>query len=134
MINRIQFKDFSMLELSETERMWASALHLSILLNFAFPLLGILTPIGIWYHHREQFPFVHSQARELLNLAIFNIAFSICFFTLSIPLVYFLPWLTFPFALVGLVYFPLFLLPFWAAYNVYQGADFKYPLPFRIFK
>lgn len=134
MIESLKFSDFNQLDVSEHERMWATALHLAPLLNFTFPLLGILAPLGIWYHHKDESSFIRTQARELANLIIIGIALGILGTCLVVPMLYFLPWFSYFFAFAGVLALPGVLLPFWAAYNVYQGKEFQYPLPIRIFK
>ena len=73
MFQSIQLTNFTQVEIPEEERLWAAALHLAPLLNFVFPLLGFLTPIGIWYHHRENSEFIRDQGKELLNYILCGI-------------------------------------------------------------
>ncbi len=134
MIDTLKFTQFTKLDVSEEERLWACALHLSPLLNFFFPLLGILTPIGIWYHHKDHSEYIRSQARELLNLFLIGLILGVATTCLVIPMIYFLPWFAYFFAFAGVLALPGLLLPFWGAYNAYQGHDFQYPLPLRFFK
>lgn len=134
MIDTMKLTHFMKLELTEDEKLWASALHLSPLLNLAFPLLGILTPIGIWYHHRESSAYIRAQARELANLIVLGLVLGLLSAFLIGPMLYFLPWSRFLLAFAGVLALPGLLLPLWGAFNTFQGHDFRYPLPFRLFK
>ena len=134
MFDPIQFKDFAQTQVPEEEKLWAAALHLAPLLNFVFPLLGIMTPIGIWYHHQEKSAFIKDQAKELLNYFLFTLIIGVVMLCMSVPMLLLLPWLAAPFAFVGILFLPLALMPFWAAFNVYQGSLFRYPTPFRFLK
>ncbi len=134
MIDTMKFTHFMKLEISEDEKIWATALHLSPLLNLAFPLLGILTPIGIWYHHRESSPYIRTQARELANLILLGIVLGLIALFLIAPMLYFLPGSRYLLAFAGVLSLPGLLLPLWGAFNTFQGHDFRYPLPFRLFQ
>lgn len=48
-------------------RTWAMLLHLSLLLGFAFPLIGFVAPILIWQLKKAALPGIDAHGRMILN-------------------------------------------------------------------
>lgn len=53
-----------------TSRNWAMFLHLSVLLGWPLPVLGLLAPILIWQLKKEEFPELDEHGKEVLNFLI----------------------------------------------------------------
>jgi len=111
--------------LSEQEiaRNWAVHLHLSQLLGYVVPVLGLVAPILIWQTKRTEFPELDRHGRVVLNWIVTSligwvVVSALVWLLIGIPLLY--VW--------GLccVLFPLF-----GAYRASQGQVWNYPLAIR---
>ncbi len=81
--------------LSSEEKNWGMACHLSVLVGFAFPVIGfVLGPLMVWLMKRDEMPFVADQGKESLNfqltvicvLAILGVLFVTSFAVALIPI------------------------------------------------
>lgn len=80
-----------MTQISEEERTWAMACHLSGLiwvplywLQFPLPLVNVVVPGIVWLFKRESSEYVDLQGREALNFQIALFLYSLVLFTLGI--------------------------------------------------
>ncbi len=56
--------------MSMTSRNWALLLHLSSLLTYAMPVVGIVAPILIWQLKKEEFPELDAHGKMVVNFLI----------------------------------------------------------------
>jgi uncharacterized Tic20 family protein len=112
---------------AEDEQAWSMIAHLSVLLNLITGLGGPLAALIIWlvYKDRSQrvaFHALQSLWYQIAWLVVLAVGWSITFGLM--------------FVLIGFLLIPLMLLvslvPFihqcYAAYKVYQGVDYRYPI------
>ncbi len=107
----------------EIARNWAMHLHLSQLLGYAVPILGLVVPILIWQIKRTDIPDLDRHGRIVLNWIVTSliglvVLSVLAWFLIGIPLLF----------IWGLlcVLFPLF-----GAYKASQGQVWQYPLAIR---
>jgi uncharacterized Tic20 family protein len=73
--------------LSDTDRNYAIAMHLTPLAGFAF-FLFVLTPIVLWLIRRDKSAFVDDHGREVVNLMISAVVFAASsIFVITVPFV-----------------------------------------------
>ncbi len=124
------------------ERSMAALAHASILLSFFVPGLGIIAAAAVWLTQRERSPYTANQALQatvyqialtlvpiilgvvVVVIAVFGVIMAVAFESgISLAVL--------PFALLAL----LGVVVFWvlgllyalvAAYETYQGRDFRY--------
>lgn len=112
---------------AEDEQAWSMIAHLSVLLNLITGLGGPIAALIIWlvYKDRSQrvaFHALQSLWYQIAWLVVLAVGWSITFGLM--------------FVLIGFLLIPLMLLvslvPFihqcYAAYKVYQGVDYRYPI------
>ena len=112
---------------AEDEQAWSMIAHLSVLLNLITGLGGPIAALIIWlvYKDRSQrvaFHALQSLWYQIAWLVVLAVGWSITFGLM--------------FVLIGFLLVPLMLLvslvPFihqcYAAYKVYQGVDYRYPI------
>jgi uncharacterized Tic20 family protein len=112
---------------AEDEQAWSMIAHLSVLLNLITGLGGPVAALIIWlvYKDRSQrvaFHALQSLWYQIAWLVVLAVGWSITFGLM--------------FVLIGFLLVPLMLLvslvPFihqcYAAYKVYQGVDYRYPI------
>ena len=112
---------------AEDEQAWSMIAHLSVLLNLITGLGGPVAALIIWlvYKDRSQrvaFHALQSLWYQIAWLVVLAVGWSITFGLM--------------FVLIGFLLIPLMLLvslvPFihqcYAAYKVYQGVDYRYPI------
>ena len=106
-------------------RLWAMALHFSMLLGYALPVAGFAVPIIIWQVKKDEFPQLDAHGKSATNWMISQMIYLfICivlvFLVVGVPLL--LMW-----AIVG------FVFPFIGGIKANGGEVWEYPLSFRFF-
>lgn len=112
---------------SESERTWAMAAHLSALAQFIIPVFGsIIGPLVVWLIKKDTMPFVDDQGKEVLN---FNISMLIYWVISAILMI----------VMIGMfLMFALFV--FWLVFTIigavkaHEGTRYRYPLTIRFLK
>ncbi len=111
----------------QDERTWSMLAHLSILLNLITGLGGPIAALVIWLVYRDKSQRVAFHALQSLW---YQVAWAVILFVgWSITLILM-------FVLIGFLLVPVMtiasLVPFvhmcYAAYKVYQGVDYRYPI------
>ena len=112
--------------ISQEERTWALAAHLSALAGYVIPFGNIVSPLVIWLIHKDKLPFVDDQAKESLNFQI-----SITIYVLAcIPLAFILIGIPLLIA-IGLAGLVLLIV---AAIQANEGVRYRYPLTIRFIR
>jgi uncharacterized protein len=106
--------------LSETERNWAMACHLSAFAGFFFPFGGIIGPLVCWLSKKDESAWVYVNGRDALNfqlsmLLYMVLAFPLVFIIIGIPLE----------ALLGTLKIICIII---ASVKASKGEKFKYPI------
>lgn len=106
-------------------RFWAMALHLSMLLGLAVPVLGFVAPIVIWQVKKNSIPELDAHGRAAANwmiscLIYLGISTVLTFFLIGFPLLVLV-------ALLGIIF------PIIAGIKASDGVVWKYPLSLPIF-
>ncbi|MEE2713376.1 MAG: DUF4870 domain-containing protein [Planctomycetota bacterium] len=57
-------------ELDAQTRQWGMFLHMSLLLGFLIPVLGLVVPILIWQLKRDEFPGIDPHGKNVMNWII----------------------------------------------------------------
>ena len=57
-------------ELNAQTRQWGMFLHMSLLLGFLIPVLGLVVPILIWQLKRDEFPGIDPHGKNVMNWII----------------------------------------------------------------
>ena len=104
--------------LSDTDRNYAIAMHLTPLAGFAF-FLFVFTPIVLWLIRKDKSAFVDDHGREVVNLLITAVVFG--FATMTIIAV--------PFVLIWVVMMLVNLIR--GAIAASNGEYFRYPMIIR---
>ncbi len=109
-------------EVSQEERNWAMAAHLSALVTVV-GVPSLVGPLVVWLIKKDQLPFVDDQGREALN---FNISFLIYGVVAAISM----------FVLVGFLLLPIVIIAWLvlvivAAVRASGGERYRYPLTIR---
>lgn len=112
--------------LTQTERNWAMACHLSALSGYIIPLGWIIGPLVIWLMKREEYEFVNHQGKEALNFQISVLIYGIVSAILCLLLIGFL-------LLFALAVFHLIMVIV-ASVKASSGIRYRYPLTIRFFK
>lgn len=105
------------------ENMWVTVCHLSGILIFFLPPANIVVPLIIWLTHRDQFPFLNEQGREVLNFQISVTIYSIVAGVLILILI--------GFVLLPLVLLFALVMCIIGAVKASSGFPFRYPLSIR---
>jgi uncharacterized Tic20 family protein len=111
----------------EDERTWSMIAHLSVLLNLITGLGGPVAALIIWLVYKDRsekvaFHALQSLWYQIAWIVILAVGWSVTFVLM--------------FVLIGFLLIPvmvlLSLVPFvhqcYAAYKVYQGVDYRYPI------
>src|SRR5574340_957366 len=109
--------------MSQEEKTWGMACHLSALAGLVTGLGFILGPLIVWLIKKDLFPFVDDQGKESLNFQISMFIYGIVAAILIVVLIGFvlLP-------LVGLFDIIMVIVAAIAASN---GQTFRYPMTIR---
>lgn len=111
-------------------RLWAMALHLSLLLNISLPGTALLVPFLIWQFGKERFPELDAHGKNAVNFVV-----SYALYGIGLALVtMFLP-LGLQFAMVLLLWYATcIVLVFYVAWQAKQGRVKSYPLAIRFLR
>ncbi len=106
------------------ERTCGMVLHLSQLLSFVLPPLGLVAPIVIWAVFKDRSPFLAAQGRQAINWIITStiaavVLIPLCFILIGIPLLLALGLASVVFCII-------------AGVKAMDGQVWRYPLSFRI--
>ena len=113
--------------MSEDERTWSMIAHLSVLLNLITGLGGPVAALIIWLVYKDRSQRVAFHALQSLWYQIAWIVILAVGWSITVVLM---------FVLIGFLLIPVMVLvslvPFihqcYAAYKVYQGVDYRYPI------
>ena len=110
--------------MEQETRNWAMLLHLSVLLGYAFPLVGMIVPIVIWQWKRETLPMIDEHGKMAANFIISMLVYSLALSAIG--------WVTF--WMFGMLYIAVAILwivgvvfPLIAAMKANQGIFWRYP-------
>ena len=112
--------------LTQEEKNWAMACHLSTLIGFFVPLGSIIAPLIVWLMKRETSNFIEYHGKEALNFQIFmTICFAVAF--------------VLAFALIGFLIIPMLalvdlILTVVVAIKASEGQYYPYPFSLRLVK
>lgn len=106
-------------------RLWAMALHMSMLLGFMIPIAGWVVPIVIWQVQKDEFPELDRHGRVVANWMISEFIY-LCICILLVFVVIGIP-LLIVFGVI-MVIFPLI-----GGIKANNGEVWEYPGSFRIF-
>ncbi|MDB5336327.1 MAG: hypothetical protein JWN70_1946 [Planctomycetaceae bacterium] len=109
----------------EQTKLWAFALHLSILAGYAVPIAGFVLPIVIWQLKKDELPGLDAHGKNAVNWLISKMIYVvICvllmFVVIGFPLL----------ALLGLLGI---IFPIVAAIKAKNGETWKYPMAISFF-
>ena len=113
--------------MSEDERTWSMIAHLSVLLNLITGLGGPVAALIIWLVYKDRSQRIAFHALQSLWYQIAWIVILAVGWSITVVLM---------FVLIGFLLIPVMMLvslvPFihqcYAAYKVYQGVDYRYPI------
>ncbi len=119
--------DHEYAELPNDVKNWAMICHLSALLGFVPPFIGVvLGPLVIWLIKGKEHPFIDEQGKESLNFQISILIYSAI---LSPTLC-----LVVGFVLLPTVWLADVVLVVMAAMKAGAGESYRYPLCLRLLK
>lgn len=101
-------------------------LHLSQLLNFVFPLGGVIAPIVIWQLKKDEIPALDAHGKMIVNWIISSLIYSVISFVLLFVLVGILGFIAL--AVIGVVF------PIVGAIKANNGEIWEYPLTIKFLK
>lgn len=109
-----------------TQNTYLMLMHLSQLVGFAAPVLGLLAPILMWALNKDKHPEVDAQGKIILNWIISVFIYAIvsvllCFILVGIPI------------LLALLVLDI-VFPIMGAVKANDGIRWKYPLSIPFFK
>lgn len=114
------------LQISESERTYATWLHLSGLSGYVIPFGNVLVPLILWALKYRQSRYIHLQGIEVLNFQL-TIAFYSIFTAILVMI--FIGWVFVP------VVFLLHLIAtIMGAVKTWEGKLFRYPVTFRVIR
>lgn len=106
--------------LTETERNWAMACHLSALAGFFFPFGAIIGPLVCWLSRKDESVWVYINGRNSLNFQLSMLLYIV----LCIPLIFIIIGIPI-IAVLGIVKVICVII---ASVRASKGESFKYPL------
>ncbi|MFC5578635.1 DUF4870 domain-containing protein [Lysobacter niabensis] len=111
-------------DISQEERTWGMAAHLSSLATFLVPGGNVLGPLIVWLVKKDTMPFVADQGKEALNFNITVLIAAIISFILMIVVIGFL--------LLAVVAAGWLVLTILAAMESSKGVAYRYPFTLRL--
>ena len=110
--------------MDQETRNWAMLLHLSILLGYAFPVVGMVVPVVIWQWKRQTLPIIDEHGKMAVNFIISMLVYSLAVGAIGLVTCGLFGLIYIPFAILGTVgvVFPLI-----AAMKANQGIFWRYP-------
>jgi uncharacterized Tic20 family protein len=112
--------------LSNDDRNWAMAVHLSAFAGHLFPFAHIIAPLVIWLLRRDTSAFVDDQGKESVNAQIT--------FTIYAAIAVVLFFVVIGFPLFAGLYIANFVLVIIAAIAAHDGKVYRYPFILRLVK
>jgi uncharacterized Tic20 family protein len=112
---------------AQDERTWSMLAHLSVLLNIVTGIGGLIAALVIWLVYRDRSRRVSFHALQSLWYQVaWAVILFVGWFVTGILSIIFIGLLLIPVMLIAT------LVPFvhqcYAAYKVYQGVDYRYPI------
>ncbi len=123
--NQMQHQPQMALQTPEQKQM-GMFLHLSQLINFVFPLGGIIAPILIWQLKKDEIPALDAHGKMVANWLISAAIYSVVCFILTFVLIGILGFIAL--GIMGLVF------PIIGAVKANNGEFFEYPLTIKFLK
>lgn len=111
--------------LGMTPSTYTMAIHLSQYSTYVVPFAGVIIPIALWLHGRDQSEFVDEHGRDLMNFLISYFIYGMICFILCFVLIGFI--------LLAFLGLAILILPIFAAIAASQGKSFRYPLTLKFF-
>lgn len=113
-------------DIDKQTRQWAMFLHLSQLLAYPIPILGILAPIVIWQIKKDELPGIDAHGKMVVNWIIslalyFVISFLLVLLVIGVPLLLALSLVSVVFPIIGGI-------------KANNGELWKYPLSLNFLK
>ena len=71
--------------MTNSERNFATATHLSALSQYFIPLGNFILPIVIWSSKKEQSHFVDENGKQIINFQLSLLVYSLVLFLVSVP-------------------------------------------------
>jgi len=112
--------------LSETDKHFALAIHLSPFAGMMLPLL-FLAPVVLWLIRKDQSRFVDDHGREMTNVLINSIVVTMALAVFSIPVITLI--VTIP--ALAIWYVVIIISQIRAAVAASRGEYFRYPMVMR---
>ena len=110
-----------------TERQWGAITHAAALLGILLPMALVLGPMIVWMIKRNESTFLDNQGKEAVNFQLTLLVASFIFILLSgITKIFFI--------IAAVLFFAGIILAAVAAFNVYQGKEYRYPFAVRLIK
>lgn len=107
-------------------RQWGMWLHLSVLLTYIFPLVGVLAPLGIWWWKKDEVRGLGVHARNLINGTVSYWLYSLVATMLT--------WVLIGWPALAVLGIAWFVVPTVAALKARSGEAWRYPLALPIVK
>jgi len=111
---------------TNSERTWATFVHVASFAGLVFPIGNIIAPLIIWLVKKDEFPLVDDQGKEVLNFQISMTIYVLVGTLLMIILIGFL-------IVIGLVIVDV-ILTIMAILAVNKGEKYRYPLSIKFIK
>jgi uncharacterized Tic20 family protein len=112
-------------DITQDERTWGMAAHLSSLAGFVIPVGGnVLGPLVVWLIKKDSMPFVAEQGKEALNFNITVAIAAIISFILMAVVIGFL--------LIAVVFVGWLVFTIQAAIDTNKGESYRYPFTLRL--
>jgi hypothetical protein len=73
--------------MTNSERNFATATHLSALTQYFIPFGNFILPIIIWSSKKEQSQFVDENGKQIINFQLSLLVYSLTLFFISVPLI-----------------------------------------------
>jgi uncharacterized Tic20 family protein len=73
--------------MTNSERNFATATHLSALTQYFIPFGNFILPIVIWSSKKEQSQFVDENGKQIINFQLSLLVYSLVLFLISVPII-----------------------------------------------
>ena len=113
-------------EMTQEQKTWGMAAHLSSLVGLIIPLGNVIGPLVVWLIKKDTMPFVDDQGKEALNFNITVFIAAVVSGLLTLILIGFLLLLV-----VGLGWLVLTVM---AGIKANEGNTYRYPFTLRLIK
>ena len=105
---------------------WMIFCHLSTYFGSVIPLLNVIVPWIIWLSKRNEYDFVRTEGKEVIN---FNLSYSLYMIISSILIIVYVG--MFFVAILGVL---IIIFPIVGAIKASNGQHYHYPLSIRFIK